>query len=146
MARSNATSVEDYLEELPEERRRAIAAVRETILANLPDGYEETMQYGMPSYVVPLSRYPVTYNGQPLAVVSLANQKNYMSLYLMNVYGEREQRFRAEYAKTGRRLDMGKCCVRFRSLDDLPLDLVGRTIASTPVDEFVRVYEASRTR
>jgi uncharacterized protein YdhG (YjbR/CyaY superfamily) len=146
MASSEAASVEAYLAELPEDRRAAIARVREVILENLPDGFEETMQYGMPSYVVPLERYPVTYNGRPLAIASLASQKKYMSLYLMGVYGERDGRFREEYAKTGKKLDMGKSCVRFRSVDDLPLDLIGRTIASTSVDEFVRAYEDSRSR
>lgn len=146
MASSDAASVEEYLAELPEKRRAAIARVREVILENLPDGFEETMQYGMPSYVVPLDRYPVTYNGQPLAIASLASQTNYMSLYLMSVYGARDEQFRDEYAQTGKKLDMGKSCVRFRSLDDLPLDLIGRTIASTSVDEFIRTYEHSRSR
>ena len=146
MVSSDAASVEGYLAELPEDRRQAISRVREVILANLPEGYEETMQYGMPSYIVPFERYPTTYNGQPLAVASLASQKNYMSLYLMSVYGERDQQFREEYERTGKRLDMGKSCVRFRSVDDLPLDLIARTIAATSVDDFIRTYEASRSR
>jgi uncharacterized protein YdhG (YjbR/CyaY superfamily) len=146
MVSSDAPSVEEYLAELPEDRRRAISRVREVILANLPQGFEETMQYGMPSYIVPFERYPTTYNGQPLAVASLASQKNYMSLYLMSVYGERDQQFREEYERTGKRLDMGKSCVRFRSVDDLPLDLIARTIAATSVDDFIRTYEASRSR
>jgi Domain of unknown function (DU1801) len=146
LATSKATTVGEYLAELPEERRRAIERVRQVILANLPEGYVETMQYGMPSYVIPLERYPTTYNGQPLALASLASQKNSMSLYLMNVYGDREKPFKEAYRKTGKRLDMGKSCVRFRSLDDLPLDLVGRTIAATPVEEFLRTYEKSRSR
>ena len=146
MVSSDAPSVEEYLSELPEDHRRAISRVREVILANLPEGFEETMQYGMPSYIVPFERYPTTYNGQPLAVASLASQKNYMSLYLMSVYGERDQQFREEYERTGKRLDMGKSCVRFRSVDDLPLHLIARTIAATSVDDFIRTYEASRSR
>jgi uncharacterized protein YdhG (YjbR/CyaY superfamily) len=146
MVSSDAASVEEYLAELPEDRRQAISRVRAVILANLPEGYEETMQYGMPSYIVPFERYPTTYNGQPLAVASLASQKNYMSLYLMSVYGERDQQFREEYERTGKRLDMGKSCVRFRSVDDLPLHLIARTIAATSVDDFIRTYEASRSR
>jgi hypothetical protein len=102
------------------------------------------MQYGMISWVVPLARLPETYNGQPLAVVSLASQKRYMSLYLHAVYGEREAGFREEYERTGKRLDMGRSCVRFRRLDDLPLDLVARTLAATPVDDFISSYESSR--
>ena len=146
MVSSDAASVEECLAELPEDRRRGISRVREVILANLPEGFEETMQYGMPSYIVPFERYPTTYNGRPLAVASLASQKNYMSLYLMSVYGERDQQFREEYERTGKRLDMGKSCVRFRSVDDLPLDLIARTIAATSVDDFIRTYEASRSR
>ena len=142
--RSDATTVDEYLDGLPPDRRDAIERVRETVLAHLPDGYEEQMLYGMISYVVPLDVYPTTYNGQPLALVSLANQKSYMALYLMCVYGEGEERFREEYRKTGKRLDMGKSCVRFRSLEDLPLDLVGRTIASMPLRDFVAHYERSR--
>ena len=146
MVSSDAPSVDEYLAELPEDRRRANSRVREVILANLQQGFEETMQYGMPSYIVPFERYPTTYNGQPLAVASLASQKNYMSLYLMSVYGERDQQFREEYERTGKRLDMGKSCVRFRSVDDLPLDLIARTIAATSADDFIRTYEASRSR
>ena len=148
MAQSKAKTVEQYLEELPPERREALQAVREVILKNLPSGYEETMQYGMIGYGIPLERFPNTYNGQPLGIAALASQKNYMSLYLMNVYGhpETETWFRERYRASGKKLDMGKSCVRFRKLDDLPLDLVGETVARTPVDEFIRVYEQSRKK
>lgn len=147
MASSNAPTVEAYLAELPEDRRAALAQVRKVILKHLPDGYEERMQYGMISYVVPLSRSGPTYNKQPLAVASLASQKNYMSLYLMGVYGDagEEERFKAEYEKSGKKLDMGKSCVRFRKLDELPLDVIGRTIARVSVDTFMRAYEKSRS-
>ncbi len=143
---SRAATVEAYLAELPEDRRAALAEVRATILDHLPEGYEEGMQYGMIGYFVPLERYPETYNGQPLSVAALANQKNYMALYLMGVYAERDAWFREEYRKRGKRLDMGKSCVRFRSLDDLPLDLVGEVIARTSVEDFIRLYEESRRR
>ena len=143
---SRAETVEEYLAELPESRRTAIERVRDTILENLPEGYEEGMLWGMAGYYVPLGRYPDTYNGQPLTMAALANQKNYMALYLMGVYAERDSWFREEYRKRGKRLDMGKSCVRFRSLDDLPLDLVGGVIAATPVDEFLSLYEVSRRR
>ena len=146
MARSEAASADAYLAQLPPERREALAAVRSVVLDRLPDGYEEVMQFGMISYVVPLSTLPVTYNGLPLQYAALALQKNYMSLYLNNVYGDEqvEKSFVEAYRASGKKLDMGKSCVRFKRLDDLPLDLIGKTIAATSVAEFVRIYEASR--
>ena len=143
---SSAGSVEQYLDELPEDRRSAIEAVRAVVLDHLPDGFEETMQYGMISYVVPLERYPDTYNGQALAVVSLANQKRYMALYLMGAYGEDgvEEWLREQWPAT-KKLDMGKSCVRFRSADDLALDLIGEVVARISVDDFLAAYERSRS-
>ena len=141
--RSDAKTVEEYLAGLPEDRRATVSAVRDVVLANLPDGYVEGMAWGMITYSVPLEVSGKTYNGQPLGYVSLASQKNYVSLYLMGVYGEREQEFRAEFEATGRKLDMGKSCVRFKRPDDLPLDLLGREVARQSVDEFVaKVREA----
>ena len=144
---SDATTVSDYLASLGDERRQAIAAVRDVILEHLPDGYDETMQYGMISYIVPASVLADTYNGEPLMYVALASQKRYMSLYLTNVYGDPdvEAWFTERYRATGKRLDMGKSCVRFRRLDDLPLDLVGEVVGRTPVAEFVEMYRASRS-
>ncbi len=143
---SQAQTVAAYLESLPEERRVALETVRAVIRDNLPEGYEEGMQYGMIGYYIPLSRYPKTYNKQPLGYVALASQKNYMSLYLMAVYGhvEREQWFRAEYARRGKKLDMGKSCVRFKRLEDLPLNLIGEVVAQEPVEQFIERYEQSR--
>ncbi len=144
---SDATTVSGYLAELPGERRRAIADVRDVILDHLPGGYAEAMQYGMISYIVPATVLAETYNGQPLMYAALASQKRHMSLYLTNVYGDAdvEAWFRERYRATGKRLDMGKSCVRFRKLDDLPLDLVGEVIARTPMAEFVEIYRASRS-
>ena len=146
MAGSDATTVQEYLDALPDERRAALGAVREVILANLPDGYVETMKWGMITYEVPLTRYPDTYNKQPLGYAALASQKRYMSLYLMGVYADPEARewFERAYAERGKKLDMGKSCLRFKRLDDLPLDVIGTLVARTPVDEFLRLYEASR--
>lgn len=146
--KSAATTVKDYLAELPVERREAIAAVRKVILANLPEGYKEVMGWGMICYVVPLSTYPDTYNGQPLAIASLGSQKNYMSLYLLGVYGHRptEEWFRKEWAAAGLKLDMGKSCVHFKKLEDLSLDVVGRVIARIPVDRFIAAYEQGRKK
>lgn len=146
MATSDAATVAEYLAELPEERREAIAAVRAAILERLPEGYEERMPYGMISYVVPESVLAKTYNGQPLALASLGNQKNYVSVYLMNVYGnpELESWFHEAYEASGKKLDMGKSCVRFKRLEDLPLDVIGEAVSRTSVEEFVAMYEASR--
>lgn len=144
---SDATTAEKYLSELDDDRRAAVSAVRDVILANLPDGYEEAMQYGMISYVVPLSVLAETYNGQPLMYIALASQKQYMSLYLTNVYGDEsvEKWFKERYLATGKKLNMGKSCLRFRNLDDLPLDLVAEVVARTTIDEFVDIYHASRS-
>ncbi len=143
---SKSTTVDEYLASLPEDRRHALEAVREVILQNLPPGYEEGMQYGMISYCIPLSRYPKTYNGQPLGYAALASQKNYMSVYLMNVYGDEtiERWFREEYQKSGKKLDMGKSCVRFKKLEDLPLDVIGKAVALASVEEFIHRYERIR--
>ena len=146
MAQSKAKTVEKYLAELSPERSEAISAVRQVILDHLPAGYEEVMQYGMISYVIPPERYPITYNKLPLTYASLASQKNYMSLYLMNVYGdpEAEQWFTEGYRASGKKLDMGKSCVRFKKLEDLPLQLIGEVIARTTAADFIERYELSR--
>ena len=146
MARTKAPTVDEYLAELPPDRRAAIAAVRKVILDHLPDGHEEAMQYGMIAYVIPLEKYPATYNRQPLAYAALASQKNYMSLYLMNIYSnkEAEQWFIEQYRDSGKKLNMGKSCVRFKRLEDLPVHVIGSAIARTTVEEFIEGYEASR--
>mgnify|MGYP001544763823 FL=1 len=147
--RSEATTVEEYLAELAADRREAIEAVREVILENLPDGYVESMNWGMIAYEVPLEVYPDTYNKQPLAFAALASQKNHMAVYLTGIYisDEAREEFEAAYRATGKRFDVGKSCVRFRKLDDLPLDLIGETVASLPVDRLIaRVEEVGSAR
>ena len=144
MPRSNATTVNQYLDELPPDRREAISTVRDVILENLPDGYVEAMRWGMISYEIPLERFPNTYNGQPAGVASLAAQKNYNTIYLLNVYGDREKWFKGEYRKTGKKLDMGKSCVRFKTLDDLPLELIGEAIRTSPVDDLIELFSKDR--
>jgi Domain of unknown function (DU1801) len=148
MPRSSATTPEAYLAELPSERRADIAAVRDVIRKNLPEGYGESVNWGVISYAVPLERYPNTYNKQPLCYVALAAQKNYNALYLMRVYGDKaqEKRLRDAFKKAGKKLDMGKSCVRFKKAEDLPLDTIGEIVASTPVDKWIAVYESSRRR
>ncbi len=145
---SDATSVEQYLDELPEDRRHAVERVRDVIVANLPEGFVETMNWGMISYEVPLETYPDTYNGKPLGYVALASQKNHMAVYLSGVYSDdaRRDAFLDSYRASGKKLDVGKSCVRFKKLDDLPLELIGETIASTTVDEFVATAKAARSR
>ena len=146
MVTSRAETVDEYLAELPDDRRDAIAEVRNVILENLPDGFVEAMNWGMISYEVPLDRHSDTYNGKPLMYAALASQKNHMAVYLTSIYvdGETENWFRSEYEATGKKLDMGKSCVRFKSLDQLPLDLIGRVIAGTSVDELIDIYDRSR--
>ena len=148
MVQSTATTAEQYLAELPEERRSEIAAVRDVVRRNLPEGYRETMDWGMLSWGVPLERYPDTYNKQPLCYISLAAQKNYNALYLMGVYGdaEREQKLQRGFADAGKKLDMGKSCVRFKLAADLPLEVIGELVASMPPDDLIARYEASRRR
>ncbi len=145
--RSDAATVDEYLAALPADRRETIELVRDVVVAALPTGYEEEMAWGMISYDVPLARHADTYNGKPLMYAALAAQQRYCSLYLSAVYADADalERFRTAYLATGKRLDMGKSCVRFRTLDDLPLDLVAETIAATSVDDFVRIYEAARS-
>jgi hypothetical protein len=147
--KSKASTVEQYLEQLPADRRTAMEAVRNVILENLPAGYEEVLQYGMLGYVVPLKVFPAGYlnrKNEPLPYVCLASQKNYMSVYLMSAYGDDEAQFRKEYEATGKKLDMGKSCVRFRKLDDLPLDVIGKAVARYPAKKWIEICTASRQR
>jgi hypothetical protein len=141
-------SAEEYLAQLPPDRRAALTAVRAVIRANLPNGYEESVQKGMLAYYVPLSRYPDTYNKQPLWLAALAAQKNYNSLYMMSVYGSKahELRLRDGFAKAGKRLEMGKSCIHFGAADDLPLAVIGELIASMPVDTWVAIAKAARRK
>lgn len=137
--KSKAESVEEYLAEIPPERRQAIDQVRQTILRNLPAGYEEAMNWGMITYQVPLEVYPATYNKQPLMYAALANQKNHMAVYLTGIYLDEElnQEFEQKYRATGKRFDAGKSCVRFRVLEDLPLELIAESIRAIEMDEFI---------
>ena len=143
---SDAATVDDYLDGLPGDRRAAVEAVRAVILANLPAGFVESVAHGMIAYAVPLSTYPDTYNGEPLLYAALASQKRHMAVYLMGIYGSDDlrERFIAEYEATGRRLDMGKSCVRFARLDDLPLDVVGRAVGAMSCDKFVAIAKEAR--
>ena len=146
-----AKTVEQYLAQLPPERREAISAVRKVILKNLPKGFEEGMLYGMIGYFVPHKLFPAGYHcdpSQPLCYAGLASQKNHMAIYLMCVYGDKETKdwFVKAYKATGKKLDMGKSCIRFKKLDDLPLDVIGQAIARVPVDKYIQAYEDLRKK
>ncbi len=148
MVDKRAATVKEYLAWLPEDRRKVISKVRSVIRKHLPKGYEEKVTYGIISYQVPLKTLPDTYNGQPLCYAGLAAQKNHNALYLMAAYGDAKQRAELEQAfKTaGKKLDMGKACVRFKSADDLPLPAIGKLIAAVPPAKYIATYEASRKR
>ncbi len=148
MATSTEVTPAAYLASLPPERRKVVAAVRAVVKKHLPKGYVETMNWGMLAYEIPLALYPDTYNRQPLMYMALAAQKNNYALYLTNVSSDTTlmARLAAAYKAAGKKLDMGKGCLRFRTLDELPLDVVADMVASTPVDQRIAIYEASRAK
>ena len=143
MVSSKAATVADYLAELPDDRRAEIERVRDVINAALPDGYVEGMAWGMIGWAIPLEQYPDTYNKQPLGYAALAAQKNGYSLYLNCVYAseERTERLRQAWAAAGKKLDMGKSCIRFKRANDLALDVLRDEIASTTPEQFIEIYE-----
>ena len=143
---SEVQDVEEYLAALPEDRREAITTIREVILKNLPKGYEEGIQWGMPSYFVPLSEYPSGYNcqpDQPLPFVGFASQKNHMAFYGFCIYIDEvlKDRFVEDWKKTGKKLDMGKSCVRFKKLEDVPLKVIGDAVKRVPMKKYIKQYE-----
>jgi len=141
-------SVDDYLAGLPADDRKILSPVRDTIRKNLPAGYEEILQGKYISYVVPLSRLPKTYNGQALWYVALTVQKNYYALHMVAAYGDSKvlARIQNGFKKAGKKLNMGKACIRFKKLEDLPLDVIGECVASVPSEGYIRFYEASRKK
>ena len=145
MVSSKETTPAAYLASLPPDRRKVVAAVRAVVKKHLPNGYVETMNWGMLSYEIPLTRYPDTYNKQPLMYMALAAQKNNYALYMMNVYGNKAlmDKLAAAYEAAGRKLDMGKSCLRFKTLDELPLDVIGELVAATPVERYIELAEAA---
>ena len=145
MARSNAPTPDDYLAELEPERAAELGRVRDTVNAAIPDGYVERMAWGMISWEVPIEVSGPTYNKQPLVYAALAAQKNYNALYLNCTYAsaERTQRLREAFAAAGKKLDMGKSCIRFKRADDLPLNAIAEEIGSTSPEEFAGVTRAA---
>jgi hypothetical protein len=144
---SKAPTVAAYLQELPAERRTLLDAVRKVIRANLDKGIQEVMNYGMIGYVIPHSIYPDGYHcdpSKPFPFGGLASQKNYCSLYLFPIYAEAEDWFRAEWKKGGKKLDMGKCCIRFKRLEDLDLDVLARALRRFTIAQTLQCYEQLR--
>ena len=144
---SKATTPQQYLDELPEDRKKPIQKLRLQILNNMPKGMEETMNYGMLGYVIPHSVYPDGYHcnpKQPLPFMNLASQKNFVAVYSMTIYAKKDllEWFTSEYAKRCKyKLDMGKSCIRFKRLDDIPYDLIGELTAKVSTEEWIQIYE-----
>lgn len=145
--RYEATSPEDYISQLPEERQEPIKKIRQVILDNLPKGMEEQMSYGMLGFVIPHSVYPDGYHCDPktpLPFMNLASQKNFIAVYHMGMYAKKEvlDWFTAEYAKRCKyKLDMGKSCVRFKKINDIPYDLIGELAGKMSTEEWISIYE-----
>ncbi len=148
MFATKAKTVGEYLKQLPADRRKSLSAVRAVVLENLPKGYQEAVGWGAITYAIPLTDYPDTYNGQPLCIAALSAGKQYCSIHLMAAYGDPKTRtwLEEQFKKSGKRLDMGKACVRFKTPDDLPLDVIGKVIARVSPKKYIEVYEASRRR
>lgn len=144
----DAASPDDYVAGLPEDRRADVEAVLAAVRDNIRPGFSETMAFGMVGWVVPLQTYPDTYNGSPLSYCGLAMQKRHNALYLMCLYAdpEVEADFRRRWEAGGRRLDMGRSCLRYRRAADLDMDLVAEAVARFDADEFLGVYERARAR
>jgi len=137
--KSAANTVTEYLAGLPDDRRTALKAVRAVLKRNVPKGYVESVGFGMIAWSVPLKVYPDTYNGHPLCYAALANQKHHLSLYLMCAYmnAPLQKTLADGFKAAGKRLDMGKACIRFRTLDDLPLDVIAEVAAAVPLERYV---------
>ena len=146
MFHNKAKTVREYVAALPEDRRATVSKLRSFVKKHLPKGYKEQIDWGAITYTVPLKVLPDTYNGQPLCYAAIAVQKNHYSLYLMSAYGDPKQMkwMADEFRKRGKKLDMGKACLRFKSLDDIPLDVVADVVASTPMDTYIARYKAIR--
>lgn len=140
------STVDEYLQSLPGEHRAVLSAVRDVVLRHLPKGFQESMTWGVPTYEVPLERYPHTYNGKPLGYAALAAKKNYYTLHLVSVYADPAALAALQdgFARRGKKLDMGKGCVRFKRLDDLPLDVIAEIVGRTSVDQYVARIEAGQ--
>lgn len=146
MFQGKARTITEYISALPEDRRATVGKLRAFVKKHLPKGYKEQIGWGAITYAVPLKTLPDTYNGEPLCYAAIASQKNYYTLYLMSAYGDPKQVkwMAGEFKKRGKKFDMGKSCLRFKTLEDLPLDVVGEVIASMPMDAYVDRYRETR--
>jgi hypothetical protein len=143
---SNVKTPAQYIASLPADRAKTIATVRALVNKHIPRGYDECLVWGTIGWAITLSRYPDTYNKQPLTYVALSSQKNYCSLYLMGAYGDSSQleQLKAAFKAAGKKLDMGKCCVHFQTPDDLPLEAIGKLISAISSEKWIEIYEQSR--
>jgi hypothetical protein len=148
MVQSAARTVAGYMAEQPADRRAELSRVRQVLRKHMPRGYKEGMGWGAITWSVPLKVYPDTYNQQPLCYAALAAQKNYLSVYLMCVYGDksRSARLKAGFKAAGKKLNMGKSCIRFQKADDLALDVIGELIAGVPMDRYVALAKSVRRK
>jgi Domain of unknown function (DU1801) len=148
MIGNSSPAVSEFLTNLPPGRRADFERVRATIRSHLPEGYEEVISRKMLVYQVPLERYRETYNGHPLWYVALASEKSYLSLHLMPVYGDPAlaQRLKEGFRAAGKRLDMGKACLHFKTANALALDVIGEIVAAMPVDRWVEIARSARRR
>jgi hypothetical protein len=148
MPTGKATTVAAFLAGLPPERRKAVAAARALVNKHLPRGYQEAMNWGAINWCVPLSKLPDTYNRQPLAYIALGSHKSYVTLYLMMAYGDPKKYawLQDQFAKAGKKMDMGKSCLHFTTLDDIPVDAIGTLIESFTPDEWIAIYKKSRKK
>ena len=143
---SNVKTPPQYVASLPADRAKTIATVRALVNKHIPRGYDECLVWGTIGWTIPLSRYPDTYNKQPICYVALSSQKNYCSLYLMGPFWSAPQleQLKTAFKAAGKKLDMGKCCVRFESPDDLPLEAIGKLISAISSEKWIEMYEQSR--
>jgi hypothetical protein len=145
---SNVKTPAQYIASLPADRAKTIATVRALVNKHIPRGYEECLVWGTIGWTIPLSRYPDTYNQQPICYVALSSQKNFCSLYLMGAFWSARQleQLKAAFQAAGKKLDMGKCCVHFQSPDDLPLQAIGKLISAISNEKWIEMYEQSRLK
>jgi len=143
---SNVKTPAQYIASLPADRARTIATVRALVNKHIPRGYDECLVWGTIGWTIPLSRYPDTYNKQPICYVALSSQKNYCVLYLFGPFRSARQleQLKAAFKAAGKKLDMGKCCVHFESPDDLPLEAIGKLISAISSEKWIEIYEQSR--
>ena len=145
---SNVKTPAQYIASLPADRAKTVATVRALVNKHIPRGYDECLVWGTIGWTIPLSRYPDTYNKQPITYVALSSQKNFCSLYLMGAFwsaGQLEQ-LKAAFKAAGKKLDMGKCCVHFESPDDLPVEEIGKLISAISSEKWIEMYEQSRLK